>query len=151
MKLLRLVDQTIIYPYSIGQLTSDFPNTSFPENLDIDTLLKFGVHQVLYITKPDEPLKNISEGTPTKIGEDYYENWIVTDCTPEEIAIRLDRQWSDVRYQRNQSLSECDWTQLPDSPLTSEKKEEWVVYRQDLRDVTLQPDPFNITWPTKPQ
>lgn len=150
MKLLRLVDQAIIYPYSIGQLTDDFPNTSFPEGFSPETLLEFGVHQVLYITKPDEPLKNVSEGIPIKVGEDYYENWVVTDCTPEEIVDRTNRQWHDVRYQRNQYLSQCDWTQLPDSPLTPEKKQEWAVYRQSLRDVTLQPDPFNITWPIKP-
>lgn len=150
MKLLRIVDKSIIYPYSFGQLIADFPNTSFPENPSSDVLLEFGVYQVLYTTKPNEPLKNVSEGTPTKVGEDYYENWVVTDCTPEEITMRLDRQWDDVRYQRNQYLSQCDWTQLADSPLTTEKKQEWAVYRQDLRDVTLQTDPFNITWPKKP-
>jgi hypothetical protein len=47
-------------------------------------------------------------------------------------------------------LNECDWTQLPDSPLTEEKKLEWKVYRQDLRDITNQEDPHNIIWPTKP-
>lgn len=151
MKLLRIIKQSIIYPYSISELLSDFPNTSFPENPSKEVLLEYGVHYVLYTVKPDEPLKNVTEGTPIKIDEDYYENWVVTDCTPEEIEIRLDRQWADVRYQRNQYLSQCDWTQLPDSPLTPEKKEEWAVYRQELRDVTSQPDPFNITWPTKPE
>ena len=150
MKLLRLVDQTIVYPYSTGQLVVDFPNTSFPEGFGSDTLLEFGVHQVLYSTKPDEPLKNVSEGTPVKVGDDYYENWVVTDCTSEEVAIRTDRQWDGVMYQRNQYLSRCDWTQLPDSPLTVEEKQEWVVYRQELRDVVLQPDPFSIMWPTEP-
>jgi hypothetical protein len=29
-------------------------------------------------------------------------------------------------------------------------KEVWAAYRQALRDVTLQPDPFNIVWPTPP-
>jgi hypothetical protein len=27
---------------------------------------------------------------------------------------------------------------------------EWSAYRQALRDVTTQTDPFSITWPTKP-
>lgn len=151
MKLLRIVDKSIIYPYSIEQLNIDFPNTSFPENLSTDTLLEFGVHQVLYIAKPNEPLKNISEWIPTKIGKDYYESWVVTECTTDEINIRLDLQWSDVRYQRNQYLSECDWTQLIDSPLSEIKKSEWNIYRQGLRDIPTQSDPFNIKWPIKPQ
>jgi hypothetical protein len=150
MKLLRIVDQTIIYPYSIGQLSTDFPNTSFPETLSNQVLLEFDVHQIMYTIKPDEPLKNVSEGTPIKVGDYYYEDWIVTDCTPEEIIIRLDRQWEIIRYQRNQYLTDCDWTQLPDSPLTTENKTEWTVYRQSLRDITNQQDPFNIVWPIKP-
>jgi hypothetical protein len=57
-------------------------------------------------------------------------------------------QWYVVREQRNQLLQESDWTQLPDVPLST--KESWATYRQQLRDVTTQPDPFNITWPTAP-
>jgi len=40
---------------------------------------------------------------------------------------------------------------LDDVPLTDEKKAEWETYRQELRDITDQPDPFNINWPTPPE
>lgn len=56
--------------------------------------------------------------------------------------------WAGVKEQRNVLLKESDWTQLPDVPLTT--KEAWAAYRQQLRDITGQPDPFNITWPTPP-
>ena len=59
-------------------------------------------------------------------------------------------QWVIVRVERKARLESCDWTQLDDVPLTSEKKSEWQSYRQELRDITNQPDPFNITWPTPP-
>jgi hypothetical protein len=59
--------------------------------------------------------------------------------------------WEDIRKQRNKLLLESDWTQLSDSPLSPEKKTEWSVYRQELRDITSQPDPNNIVWPTKPE
>mgnify|MGYP006274635421 CR=1 FL=1 len=71
----------------------------------------------------------------------------VRAMTPEERAAVLDRQWALVRIERNRRLQECDWTQLPDSPAD---KQAWAAYRQQLRDVTLQPDPFAITWPVKP-
>lgn len=58
-------------------------------------------------------------------------------------------EWPIVRNQRDRLLQASDWTQLPDVPLTT--KEAWATYRQALRDVTLQPDPFNITWPQPPQ
>ena len=52
---------------------------------------------------------------------------------------------------RNAKLTECDWTQGEDSPLSDSKKAEWQTYRQALRDVPSQAGfPDNITWPTKP-
>lgn len=64
-------------------------------------------------------------------------------------TIDLELKWSNIRSTRNILLQHSDWTQLPDVPLAT--KEAWVAYRQALRDVTLQPDPFNITWPQPPQ
>jgi len=45
-------------------------------------------------------------------------------------------------------LAASDWTQLPDVPTATQTK--WRDYRQALRDVTPQADPFNIAWPTAP-
>ena len=47
------------------------------------------------------------------------------------------------RNMRNSLLSDTDWTQMTDSPLTSEKKTEWANYRQALRDL-----PANSEWPS---
>lgn len=68
----------------------------------------------------------------------------------EEEARKLEKEWSIVRQNRNQLLFECDWTVLPDSKLSEEKIEEFKAYRQALRDITLQSDPFNIVYPEKP-
>jgi hypothetical protein len=57
-------------------------------------------------------------------------------------------EWTLVRAERDRRLLASDWTQLPDSPLST--KQAWAVYRQALRDITLQPDPFNIVWPVPP-
>lgn len=58
-------------------------------------------------------------------------------------------EWPLVRAKRDKLLLATDWTQLPDVPLAT--KEMWANYRQALRDVMLQADPFNIVWPTTPQ
>lgn len=47
-----------------------------------------------------------------------------------------------VRMLRNQMLTDSDWTQLADSPLSPSKKQEWVEYRQYLRDFPSQFEGF---------
>ncbi len=93
-------------------------------------------------------LENLSEGSPQNVDAEWFQTWIVTPASEGEINERVSNQWLHVRQQRNLKLSASDWTQLPDAPVV---KEEWVVYRQALRDVTNQEDPFNIVWPNPPQ
>jgi hypothetical protein len=53
-----------------------------------------------------------------------------------------------VRQLRNDRLYDCDWTQLPDAPLTDAERAQWRTYRQALRDMM---DDFQwgvTTWPT---
>jgi hypothetical protein len=76
--------------------------------------------------------------------------WTLTRKTGEELQRAMRDKWAQVRAERNQLLSGCDFTQLVDAPVTPEKRAEWVVYRQALRDITLQSDPFAIVWPTDP-
>ena len=56
-----------------------------------------------------------------------------------------------IRAERNRRLSECDWTQLMDSPLAQDKRLAWEAYRTELRNVPTQSGfPWNVAWPTKP-
>lgn len=72
---------------------------------------------------------------------DYNTKQWVDPRTPET-------QWEVVRAERSKRLQETDWTQLAD--IYPETKALWEPYRQALRDVTSQPDPFNIIWPASP-
>lgn len=56
-----------------------------------------------------------------------------------------------IRAQRNELLTQSDWTQSRDSPLSTEKQNAWATYRQALRDITKTvADPTQVTWPTPP-
>lgn len=53
------------------------------------------------------------------------------------------------RQNRDQLISNTDWTQASDIPQST--KDKWAAYRQLLRDVPQQEGfPFNIVWPEKP-
>lgn len=72
--------------------------------------------------------------------------------TEEEIAKETEDKKKHVRHDRNGRLTQCDWTQLDDTPLDNVAKAQWAAYRQALRDVPDQPGfPFNVTWPSQPE
>ena len=145
---LRIIDETINYPYSIPQLRVAFPNVSLPAELTDVSLVEWDMYVVTPTPMPTDYTKNITEGTPVLTDGVYYQNWIQTDASQSEIDYRLENQWFIIRETRNELLSECDWTQLADIP--SETKEAWTIYRQALRNITTQPSPFSIIWPAKP-
>jgi hypothetical protein len=59
----------------------------------------------------------------------------------------------DTQTERNRLIALTDWTQLNDSPLTAEKKQAFIEYRQELRDITTTYDNnwVNTAWPDLPQ
>ncbi len=71
--------------------------------------------------------------------------------TAEERAEIDAQKAAAVRRERNTKLSECDWTQLNDTPLDNTAKVAWTTYRQALRDIPSQSGfPHNVVWPVKP-
>ncbi len=145
---LRIIDETINYPYSIPQLREALPNVSLPAELSNETLMEWDMHVVTPTPIPNDYTKNNTEGTPVLTDGVYYQSWIQTDASQTEIEYRLEKQWFIIRETRNELLAECDWTQLAD--VSAETKSTWSEYRQSLRDITSQTNPFSITWPVKP-
>lgn len=129
-----------------------FPDTSFswpfvPEDIEP---LGFGLYD--FSNQPDlDTFEKATEVAPVK---DEYgiwrQTWAVEPMTEEEVAARTDQEWNGVRHKRSFILLRTDWTQLPDAPLTNTKTANWAEYRQALRDITTQSDPFNILWPVPP-
>lgn len=72
--------------------------------------------------------------------------WVVEVSVPDTT-----QQAAEARRQRNALISQSDWTQLPDAPLTSAQRGAWVTYRQALRDISKQTAfPTDIAWPVMP-
>jgi len=70
-----------------------------------------------------------------------------TFTSPPVTDAEIEAQWSVTRSERNNLLAALDWTQLPDAPVDAAA---WATYRQALRDITTQADPFAIVWPQGP-
>jgi hypothetical protein len=137
------------YPYSIGELRRDNPNTSFPRNPDDAMLAGWNVFPVYPRATPQpDHTKNVTEGTPALQDGKWVQVWNITDATAEEVAQRTEAQANQVRAERNQKLSDTDWTQVADAPVD---KQAWAEYRQALRNVPDQAGfPWDVQWPEMP-
>jgi hypothetical protein len=146
---LRIKNETIEYPYTLLQLRRDENTISFPQNITNDILEAFGVYVVTQTPKPNDYTKTITEGTPNLVDGVYYQNWVMGDSTESEIQTRIEYKWDEIRNLRTELLNESDWRVLPDSPV-GDNRDVWVQYRQELRNITSQENPFNIVWPIQP-
>jgi hypothetical protein len=147
---LKLENGNIRYPYTISELKSENPNTSFPAVLTNEVLESFDVYYVETTDYTDDYTKNIEEGTPILSESSYIQVWNITDAAEEEISAKLEEKWVEVRIMRDALLTQSDWTQFQDSPLSGTTLTDWQTYRQSLRDVTSQTNPYNLSWPAKP-
>ena len=163
---------------TVSQFKASYPNTSFPKQITTDILDSYGYDAVLdgaqaTVTAP--------YGVSTRDGvEEINGQWftkfvagpVFTDTTEEtvdsegnvtttsytaaqnEAAYRASVDATTaaaVRVARDKKLIDTDWTQMADSPLTSDKKTEWASYRTSLRDLpSASGFPHTMTWPTEP-
>ena len=143
------VDQ---YPYTVGDLRRDNPNTSFPKRPSDDMLVEWGMYPV---TVEDEPSYNMRtqyvsfDDTPSLSNGSWSIGWTVLDKTADEIT-QYDTVMAEVnRSARDEKLAETDWWASSDLTMTAEQ----TAYRQALRDITSHanwPNLDEADWPTKP-
>jgi hypothetical protein len=138
------------YPLS----SHDLLEIGLANGIELDSLEKkesVGVVGVYSVEVNREWNKNYTVGDPVFVNGNWFESWNESSKSQEEIDGIVSRKWEKVRKQRNELLGESDWTQLADCQLEPAKVQEWAVYRQQLRDITEQPDPFDIWFPAEPE
>ena len=139
-----IIDGTTVK--STGTIQQLFPNTSFSANginadfLSANNVVEF--IETLTFTAPTQKLSTVD--AYVQDGKVY--NVKVESTTADEQAALKTQEWTRVRNKRNGLLEDTDWRASSDLTLS----DAWKNYRQALRDITTQSDPFNITWPTEP-
>ena len=86
-----------------------------------------------WVAKPPRPSENHRWELARKI-------WV-----PDHAA-----QWAVVRRRRDALMNNTDWLVTKATETGQPMPEGWAAYRQALRDITGQPDVWNIQWPTPP-
>lgn len=147
MKYIKVIDeQNYVYPYNLNNLKIDFPNTSFSPNSDLSD---WGIHIVTITSKPTDQTKNYTESLVYENNQ-WIVNWVESNKTTEELVMVNENKWNEIRFERNSLLKDSDFTMCEDYPYRELTLNDWKQYRESLRNLTTQEDPFNITWPIKP-
>jgi hypothetical protein len=131
--------QAETYPYTIGKLRRDHPNTSFPKRLSDELLAEYDLYRVDSAPQPeyDDKTERVTQNDiPTLIDGKWVIGWTIYDKEREQIDRETEAAADAIRARRDDLLAKCDWTVLADSPLTEEKRAEWLTYRQGLRDIS---------------
>ena len=139
-------NEVVKFPYTSTDLRRDNPSKSFPENVTEQAFLLHGAYPVTLTDVPDydSATHRVNQSVHLVDGV-WTQRW-----TLEEVP--QGRASSNIRGKRNVELSNSDWTQFTDSPLSSEKRLEWSQYRTSLRALPQQEGfPYNVNWPTKPE
>lgn len=143
----KIENKTIVeWPIYSDDLRARFPHISFPAGV-------FEPPSGYVLVEPaDTPetdyTKSVVELPPVFNKGVWTQSFQVSQASAEEMAERTAAAWAGVRQQRNKALGNSDWTQLPDAPVDADA---WLEYRQQLRDITEQADPFAVVWPTAPK
>jgi hypothetical protein len=142
-------DTFIRHIFDVEPTQWDADNYCYARRLTDEQIVHFGVHKKQIVTPPyhDPATQVCEEGPALLISGVWTQNYIVSDLSADESAAKVNAQWTVARAQRSKLLVESDWTQLPDVPVDSAA---WATYRQALRDVTTQANPFAIVWPESP-
>lgn len=140
------------FPYTVGQLRHDNPNTSFPKHISNAVMAEYGMVPVTEQPAPSfDPLTHFAEWGPVPVNQGGQ--WVllptVRELSPEQIAERASEAAASVREQRNRLLAETDYLALTDNTLDDIT----MAYRQALRDITSHvnfPYLTDADWPVKP-
>ena len=112
-----------------------------------------GVYNIKYYASKRNAEEILEHGAEGKSHDpkQYVQSHFVGDDTAKDKRI-LDQKWADIRERRNRLLTESDWVvvKAKETHANASIPSDWVDYRTELRDITKQSDPDDITWPTKP-
>ena len=149
MLLIKATNDTVQqYPYSVGLLRKENPNTSFPKQVSAADMASFNVYPVTEVTPTvADTQKLVKVWTPTLVGGEWVLAHEAVDLTSEDIAEATAVLAANAREQRDALLAATDFYALSDVVMTSDM----TTYRSDLRSVpTLTGFPSDFTWPTAP-
>lgn len=145
MKIGKEVNGTIL----IKHWKDWFPNVSFSNGVPSDDFIKSRGYKKLSLHKDYNTSTQKLVSADLYIEGDFIYAVEVKEKTSDDLTADVTKKAAVKRSERNNLLINSDWSQIADSPYSGNVT--WTNYRQALRDITVDPDWPEITFPTEPQ
>jgi hypothetical protein len=148
----QVIEEEITTVVNEQSLREMYPSTHFPSPLTQEALEGFDgwyvVNDAVEVPEYDKASEKL-EFTREFNGTSVVGKYSVVKLSNAEKAAAKEARKQEVRYHRDNTLTSTDYLMTSDvlNSFSASDQEKIVEYRQALRDLTDQEDPFNITWP----
>ncbi len=148
----QVIDDLVIQIVDEQSLREMYPSTHFPAVITQVALDGFENWYVIEdeasmpeYDKSSKKVEFVRAFNGTKVVGTYN----VVDLSDAEKLAAKEARKRDVRYHRDNTLNSTDYLMTSDlfNSFSAADQEKIVEYRQALRDLTNQENPFAITWP----
>lgn len=162
-----LNNQVVEYPYTWADFVADNNNTNYGTEDDIlvlfpQTVLATEGYTCVEVLPTPQPqydwiTQGITEGTPEKTGNLWYQVWTIYSLTPEQISVNEVKAAQSNKAEAESLLQATDWTATVDinNPQYSNpylgNQDAFLSYRSQVRQIAVNPPIVVTSWPTKPQ
>lgn len=142
------------YPYTLEMFREENKNKSLPRFFNDLFLASNNIYPVGEDIKPEYDLINqklVKAETPIFKDEKWITEWNIISKSQEEIDYEYNQLSTAARQKRDMLLASCDWVTAKAFETSTPIPQEWVSYRQSLRNISSQTSfPYNVSWPEKP-
>ena len=109
------------------------------------------VYNIKYYASKRDAEEILNDEGKSHDPKQYVQSHFVPQDDTRDARI-LAEKWANIRTRRNRELTDSDWVvvKAKEEHINASIPSDWVDYRTELRDITKQSDPDDITWPTKP-
>lgn len=149
----QVIDDQITQIIDEASLRELYPSTHFPATITQDSLEGF---DGWYVVEDNTELPEYNKATEKLEFSRFFNStgvvgqYSVVNLSVAEKEAAREARVSEVRYHRDNTLNSTDYLMTSDlfNSFSAADQQKIVDYRQALRDLTDQADPFNITWPS---
>ena len=164
--MLAKIENGLVTKWPLGEqyVRTEYPNISFAFPLTQEILSEIGFAKFQYSDKPtfNKLIQEAIETTPVLSDGIAIQSWEIIEKYSKEEKIKilsdyqskeLEQNKQSIREIRDIKLKESDWMVIRSVETGINIDEEWINYRQQLRDITTHvnfPNLQDSDWPTEP-